>query len=86
MSPDIPEGSIIITPTEVYNEVKSLTEAVRTLITREEAEREDRNELKKDVAALGARVSRLEQRLFVASGFCAALGGIAGVLAPSLFK
>lgn len=71
---EIPEGSIVITPTEVYHEVRSLTEVVRELVTQDKADRERDLETRKEVDALKVRVSSLEQKVWIAAGAAAAAG------------
>lgn len=44
--PPIPEGSVIITPTEIYAKVNTLTEVVTQLLARDEAEQVRRADLK----------------------------------------
>lgn len=85
VSPDVPDGSIIITPAEVYADVKSLTDQVRTLLARDEAEREDRDRDRSRLDAVESRLSKVEQKVWLASGACAAVGAVAGVIAPTLF-
>lgn len=70
----IPEGSIIITPEQVYGEVKVLTDKVTVLLAKSEAE------------DLPGRVRRLEQRVWAASGGAAVIGALVGALAPSLIR
>lgn len=78
----IPEGSIIITPTEVYNEVKSLTEAVRKMVAQDEAEIESRRELKLRVDGLDTRLSAVERKMLIFTGAAAALGAGVGTWLP----
>lgn len=85
MSTPVPEGSIIITPAQVYAEVRSLTEAVRTLITHEETDRQERLRIETEVTQLDLRVDALERKLWMASGFCAAAGSLMGVLVVQIF-
>lgn len=83
----IPEGSVIISPADVYSEVKMLTESVRTLIAK------DANdplpavvaELRTETAKLNDRVRWLEQKVWMASGMAAALGGSVGALIAQRF-
>lgn len=81
MTAQIPEGSIIITPTEVYNEVKSLTDVVRQLVAENKADT-----IPQQVADLQTRVRALEAKVWIASGFAAALGGGLGGIIPALLK
>ena len=78
-----PDGSIVITPKEFYDGVRTdvseikesistLTSAVGTLPTK--------------VEKLEVRVSALEHRVIWASGFAAAVGILSGWLIPQLLK
>jgi hypothetical protein len=80
--PPIPEGSIIITPTEVYNEVKSLTEAVRQLVAQDAAEVESRRELKARVDSLDTRLTAVERKMLLFTGAAAAAGAGIGTWLP----
>jgi hypothetical protein len=74
-----PAGSIVITPAELYAEVRALTIEVRDLVGRDKTDHEA-------IADLKARVRSLEQKIWIASGGAAALGGLAGTLLPSLMS
>lgn len=80
----IPEGSIVITPTEVYNEVKSLTEAVRDLIASDKADEKARAELRVRVDQIDARLSTVEKKLLLFTGAAAAVGAGVGTWLPGL--
>jgi hypothetical protein len=80
--PPVPEGSIIITPTEVYNEVKSLTEAVRLLVAQDAAEVESRRELKARVDLLDTRLTAVERKMLLFTGAAAAAGAGIGSWLP----
>ena len=82
MSTPIPEGSIIITPTEVYNEVKSLTEAVRQMVANDVAEVESRRDLKARVDMLDNRLTAVERKMLLFTGAAAALGAGVGTWLP----
>lgn len=73
----VPEGSVIITPAQVYTEVRLLTEQVRTLIARDTADAAERAETRARLDALEARVRSVEQKVWVASGAAAAVGSAA---------
>lgn len=85
-TPHVPDGSIIITPSEVYAEVKALTEVVRQLVARDEAEKADRDRLALEVADLAKRLNWVEQKIWIASGFCAAAGSGIGAVVVSLIN
>ncbi len=91
--PPIPEGSIIITPTEVYNEVKSLTDVVRLLVAQDAADGERRAEITARVdkfeAETGAKFDRLdtrmtavEKKMLLFTGAAAAAGAGVGTWLP----
>jgi len=82
----IPEGSIIITPTEVYNEVKALTIAVRELVASDKSEADERAALKNKVDQLDTRLTAVERKLLLATGFAAACGAGAGSWLSTLLK
>lgn len=86
---DIPEGSVIITPSQVYDKVNTLTEAVQTLLNRDaeiERRRTEERELatrrdteqREEMAGIQSRLTSVERKLWLASGFAAALGGTIG--------
>lgn len=81
---NVPEGSIVITPSEVYADVKTLTERVTTLLARDEAERDDRERDRTRLDSIDSRLSKVEQKVWLAAGFCAAIGGGASALASLL--
>jgi len=82
MTNHVPEGSIIITPTEVYNEVKSLTEAVRELVAADHADQASRAELKLRVDQIDTRLSAVEKKMLLFTGFAAAAGAGVGTWLP----
>ena len=80
--PPIPEGSIIITPTEVYNEVKSLTDAVRDLIASDKADTDVRTRLEQRVDKLDSRLTAVERKMLLFTGAAAAAGAGIGTWLP----
>jgi hypothetical protein len=78
----IPEGSIVITPTEVYNEVKTLTEVVRKMVAQDEAEVDARRDLKAKVDSLDARLTAVERKMLLFTGAAAAAGAGIGTWLP----
>lgn len=84
--PEIPDGSIVITPSEVYADVKALTDQVTKLLARDEAEREDRDRDRTRLDKIEIRLSKVEQKIWLASGFCAAIGSGAGATLVSLIR
>ena len=80
--PPIPDGSIIITPTEVYNEVKSLTDAVRDLIASDKADVDQRTKLEQRVDKLDTRLTAVERKMLLFTGAAAAAGAGIGTWLP----
>ena len=80
--PPIPDGSIIITPTEVYNEVKSLTDAVRDLIASDKADEQQRADLRLRVDQLDTRLTAVERKMLLFTGAAAAAGAGIGTWLP----
>lgn len=82
----IPEGSVVITPAQVYAEVVRLTEAVNKLVVKDESDplpaRVDA--LEAEVRGLGGRLTSVERKLYLAAGAAAALGGLAGNYLPGV--
>lgn len=83
--PEIPEGSIVITPTEVYNEVKALTDVVRQMVANDTAEVESRRELKAKVDQLDQRLTAVERKMLLFTGAAAAAGAGVGTWLPRVF-
>lgn len=75
---NVPEGSVIIPPYEVFNEVRALTIAVRDLIASDKADTDARTKLWEKMSELDRRVGRIETKLWFIAGIAAALGGGAG--------
>lgn len=76
--PEVPEGSIVITPKEFYdgvsNDIKEIKDAVAPL-----------KDMKEEVEKLKVRVTAVEKRLWIAAGFAGAVGTGAGtVIAQAL--
>lgn len=86
MSPEIPEGSVVITPAQVYDKVITLTEQVTKLLASEEQDKKAREDFKSDLDKLRERVGALEQKVWLAAGFCAAGGSGAVALIQHLAK
>lgn len=102
MTQGIPEGSVIITPSQVYDRVNSLTEAVTELLARDKADQDRQADLKEaalrreaesarresdqkaEVEAIKLRLSAVERKVYIASGFAAAVGGVLGGYLPSV--
>lgn len=100
MTNPIPEGSIVITPQQVYDKVNLLTDAVTSLVAQDTADKrerlEDRARLdrveakmatkadKTAVEKLEARVTAIEKKLWTIAGAAAALGGGLGSWLPTL--
>lgn len=75
----VPEGAIIITPAEVYAEVRSLTEVVRELVAKDRADNTaaEMAELKKDVTTL-------KRAMWVLAGALLAYGPVWNGVAQTL--
>jgi hypothetical protein len=95
MTVPIPEGSVIITPAQVYDKVNALTDAVTELLARDKADqetarrrdtedRERESDRKAQVKAIELRLTAVERKVYVASGFAAAIGGVLGGWLPSV--
>lgn len=82
----IPEGSIIITPAEVYGKVTGLTSSVEKLILQNEQAIKDRTEDRTDFKELEGRVSGLERKLWIFTGAAATLGGTIGSWLPTVLR
>jgi hypothetical protein len=80
----IPEGSIVITPADMYGEVKALTIAVRDLIASDKAESSERAELKAEVRRLRVEVDAINKKLWMMTGAAAAVGGGLGSWLPTM--
>lgn len=86
MNGSVPEGSVIITPTEVYSRVIALTDVVTKMVASDQAEAESRAEMKTRLGKVEEDVVSIKQKLWFVAGVCSALGGgigsaIASVLA-----
>lgn len=80
----IPEGSIVIPPTEVYNEVKALTDVVRQMVAQDAAEIESRRDLKTRVDLLDTRLTAVERKMLLFTGAASAIGAIVGTWLPGV--
>ncbi|WP_157514998.1 hypothetical protein [Nocardioides sp. J54] len=85
MSAPVPDGSVIIPPAQVYEKVVTLTEVVTKLVAADEAEANDRAELRARVGELEKDVSAIKQKLWFVAGICSAAGGgLGSALASAL--
>lgn len=84
MANPVPEGSIIITPSEVYAKVTGLTDVVTKLVAQDEAEQSRAARLEQKVDALDGRVSAIEKKIWIVTGFAAAAGGLLGNWLPTM--
>lgn len=71
----VPDGSVIITPAEVYARVVALTEAVTKMVAADEAESSTRAEDRIRLAKVEEEVASIKQRLWFVAGICSAAGG-----------
>lgn len=83
MAPEAPDGSIVITPKEFYDGVRSDVEEIKKSIT----------DLSTAVGTIPTRVDKLEmrvdaleKRIVWAAGFAAAVGLASGYIVPQLVK
>lgn len=81
MGIDAPDGSIVISPKEFYDGVKSDVSEIKTSISDLSAAV---GTLPTRVDKLELRVSALESRVLWASGFAAAVGLASGYVIPQL--
>jgi len=82
----IPEGSVVITPAEIFTEVRTLTVEVRDLITADKAEQRDRAKLETRVESLDTRLTAVERRIWLITGAAATAGGAIGSALLPLLK
>lgn len=80
----VPEGSIIITPAQVYEKVTTLTDVVTRMVARDEADKESKTALAAEVTALAVRVSAIEKKIWMVTGAAAAAGGVLGSWLPAV--
>jgi len=69
--PEVPDGSIVITPKEFYDGVSKDIAEIKAAVS-------PLPEIKQDMDALERRVNAIERRLWIATGFAAAIGTGAG--------
>lgn len=79
MGTEAPDGSIVITPREFYDGVRQDIADIKAAVSPLPLIREDVDGLKR-------RVTALESRVLVASGFATAVGLASGYLIPQLLK
>lgn len=90
----IPEGSVVITPAEVYTEVVTLTKAVTKLLATDEADARERARVVAELAdhgreieALKAEIGSVKQKLWFVAGLASAGGaGLGSIVAPYLVR
>lgn len=81
---DMPEGSVVITPAQVYEKVTTLTDVVTKLVVQNESAEQVRVADKQLVRELEQRLSAVERKLWMAAGAAATLGGTLGAYLPSI--
>lgn len=79
MSPEVPEGSIVITPKEFYDGVRNDIAEIKAAVS-------PLPDMKIRVDLLDSRTSALERKIWVATGFAAAAGGGISLLAQFLMR
>lgn len=75
----IPDGSVVITPTEMYREIRDTRDAVNRLVNVVDPALTN---IRHDVADHEIRIRAVEKRVWVACGIGAVIGGAVGVIAP----
>jgi hypothetical protein len=86
MATEAPDGSIVITPKEFYDGVRSDIADIKNAVAPLSELRGDVDDLKAGHRRLGERVGNLEARYKWAAGFSAAAGLAAGWLIPHFIK
>jgi hypothetical protein len=96
---DIPHGSVVVTPTEMYHELRNVGDELKRLVAvvdpaiaevridlaeNKAATAAARAELWAEVRALDSRLHGVQARLWFAAGAAMALGGTGGWLASIL--
>lgn len=99
MTADIPHGSVVVTPTEMYHELRNVGDQLKRLVAvvdpaiaevrLDVAENKAtihaaRSELWGEVRALDKRLHAVQARLWFAAGAAVALGGTGGWIASIL--
>lgn len=82
----IPEGSVVISPADIYAEVRSLTTAVQALVATDKAEANDRAAMAARVEHLDTRLSAVERKLWMVTGAAASVGGLLGAWLPTVLN
>lgn len=86
----IPEGSVIITPTEMYSEMRSIGQKIDHLSAVMDPAvtelRGDISELKAEQSTQRERLSSLDRRVYAIGAVAAALGGVAGYVLPLITR
>lgn len=85
MAADVPEGSVVIAPAEVYARVLTLTDVVTKLVAADETETESRRDMKARLERAEQDISAIKQKIWFVAGVCSAFGGgIGSALASAL--
>jgi len=69
--PEVPDGSIVITTKELYDDVQTIKTTVQDIAA-------SLGPLQDKVRELDARMTSVEKRMWIATGFAAAIGTSAG--------
>jgi hypothetical protein len=75
MNQSVPDGSVIITPAEVYSKVVALTEVVTKMVATDEADATSRKNLERRLGKVEDDVAAIKQRLWFVAGIASAAGG-----------
>lgn len=78
---DIPEGSIVITPQQVYEKVMTLTDTVTQMLAKQ-----NNDTTQQDISDLKNRVRALEAKVWMAAGAAATLGSGIGAFFSARFS
>lgn len=81
MTVEMPAGSVVITPTQMYGEIRDMKEQVQHLITVVDPALTD---IRSDVADHESRIRSVERRLWIAAGIAAGAGAGLAQLGPLL--
>jgi hypothetical protein len=85
MNQSAPEGSVIITPAEVYSKVVALTEVVTKMVATDAADATTRKNLEHRLGKVEDDVAAIKQRLWFVAGLASAAGGGIGSTLAAVF-
>lgn len=82
----IPDGSVIITPTEVYRELRATHDAVRDVGAKLDGIAEDIRDHSEVIDDHETRIRALESKVWLASGAVGLVAAAAGIVVPLLIR